>query len=103
MSHSSRRNFTSPSIVNGAGLAAIAAFVVAAGAVIPTASAAAAASNEGTAYCLSGDGISDCSFTSRAQCEASASGGLGICTIVPAWHEPRDRYAIRRLVPRPRG
>jgi len=30
-------------------------------------------------YCLSSDSQNDCGFTSLAQCEATASGGLGEC------------------------
>ncbi|MCA6111177.1 DUF3551 domain-containing protein [Bradyrhizobium cenepequi] len=34
-------------------------------------------------YCLTGDGENDCGFTSLPQCEATASGGLGVCNMVP--------------------
>ena len=32
-------------------------------------------------YCLTGDSENDCGFTSLAQCEATASGGLGECNV----------------------
>lgn len=34
-------------------------------------------------YCLTGESENDCGFTSLAQCEATASGGLGGCNMVP--------------------
>src|ERR1700761_1506220 len=70
------------------------AFVLAAGALSPTAPAAAATTGAQATYCLSSDSESDCGFTSLAQCEATASGGLGECSMVPAWSRPRDAYAL---------
>ena len=32
-------------------------------------------------YCLTSDSQNDCGFTSLAQCEATASGGLGECNV----------------------
>jgi hypothetical protein len=34
-------------------------------------------------YCLSSDSGNDCGFTTLGQCEATASGGLGVCNMVP--------------------
>jgi hypothetical protein len=103
MSHSFRRNLTSSTSVNSAGLAALAAVVLAASAFLTTAPATAATSSEPAAYCLSGDNGTDCGFSSRAQCEATASGGLGVCNVMPSWQEPRDRYAVGHLASRLRG
>ena len=60
--------------------AMIVALVLGAGAFLSTTPAAAAG---GGNYCLSSseNGV-DCSFTSLAQCEATASGGLGECNMV---------------------
>jgi hypothetical protein len=68
---------------------AFATLVLAGGAFISTMPAAAAAS-ERTTYCLSGDGQSDCGFMSLAQCEATASGGLGVCNAVSSGPLQRD-------------
>src|SRR5262249_60238851 len=68
---------------------AFATLVLAGGAFIPTMPAAAATS-ERTTYCLSGDGQNDCGFLSLAQCEATASGGLGVCNAVSAGPLQRD-------------
>jgi Protein of unknown function (DUF3551) len=40
---------------------------------------------DGHSWCLRdySDGINDCSFGGRAQCEATAAGGLGECMIDP--------------------
>jgi hypothetical protein len=73
----------------------IAALCLAAGALLSSAPAA-AASGERAGYCLSGDGTADCGFTSLAQCEASASGGLGVCNIVSAGLAERSRAALSR-------
>ena len=103
MSHPSLRNVAFSSAVNDArvisqrfsraGIAAIAALVLATGAVVLTVPAAAASNSGHAAYCLSSDSENDCSFTSLAQCEATASGGLGVCDMMPAWPEQRGRYA----------
>ena len=77
--------------------AAIAALVL--GAFLSAAPAAAAGGN----YCLSGDSITDCSFTSLAQCEATASGGLGECNMVAAGFEQRGTYAFYRAHAAMRG
>jgi hypothetical protein len=39
--------------------------------------------DDSSRYCLTGDGENDCGFMSLAQCEATASGGLGVCNMVP--------------------
>ena len=47
-------------------------------------------------YCLSGESANDCGFTSLAQCEATASGGLGVCDMVavgPLEHGPYASHA----------
>ena len=72
------------------------ALVLAVGAFIPTAPAAAATSLSQATYCLTSDSQNDCGFTSLAQCEATASGGLGVCNMVPAWSRPQDAYAFDR-------
>jgi len=68
---------------------ASAAFVLAASAFVSTGPAN-AASGERVTYCLSGDGQNDCGFMSLAQCEATASGGLGVCNAVAAGPLQRD-------------
>ncbi len=78
-----------------AGFTAIAALVLAASAFISI-EPAAAANSERYSYCLSSDSENDCSFTSLAQCEATASGGLGVCAMVAAGPEPRGAYAFYR-------
>jgi Protein of unknown function (DUF3551) len=74
---------------------ASAALVLAAGAFVPAAPAAAAERAHAT-YCLSSDSENDCSFVSLAQCEATASGGLGECNRVATGLEPRGAYAFYR-------
>jgi hypothetical protein len=74
--------------------AAIAAFALAAGAFITP--AAAATNSERASYCLSSDSENNCGFVSLAQCEATASGGLGVCSMMPAWSEQRGRNAFDR-------
>jgi hypothetical protein len=78
-----------------AGFAAIAALVLAASALIST-EPAAAANSERAVYCLSSDSENDCGFTSLAQCEATASGGLGVCDMMAAWPEQHGPYALYR-------
>jgi hypothetical protein len=79
-----------------AGFAAIAALVLAASAFISI-EPAAAANSERAVYCLSGESENDCGFTSLAQCEATASGGLGECAMVAAGPLQRDPYALYRF------
>jgi len=79
-----------------AGFAAIAALVLAASAFISI-EPAAAANSERAVYCLSGESENDCGFTSLAQCEATASGGLGECAMVAAIPLQRDPYALYRF------
>jgi Protein of unknown function (DUF3551) len=108
MSHPSLRNVAfSSATVNRAGVtrqglsrtgaATIAALVLAAGAFISTAPAVAATSSEHAVYCLSSDSQNDCGFVSLAQCQATASGGLGVCSMMPAWSEQRGRNAFDRF------
>jgi Protein of unknown function (DUF3551) len=78
-----------------AGFVAIAALVLAASAFISTGPAA-AANSERAVYCLSGESENDCGFTSLAQCEATASGGLGVCNMMAAWPEEHGPYARYR-------
>jgi Protein of unknown function (DUF3551) len=73
--------------------AAIAALAFAVYAFHPAKAAAATASDHAT-YCLSSDSQSQCGFTSLAQCEATASGGLGVCNMVPAMSD--DLGSFRR-------
>ena len=86
---------THPSLRNPA-LFAAAALVLAASAFIPIAPAAAATSNAHATYCLTSDSENDCGFTSLAQCEATAFGGLGECDMRPAWSRPQDATALDR-------
>jgi hypothetical protein len=65
--------------------ATLAALVLAASAFISAAPAAAATGSAPATYCLSGDSQNDCGFMSFAQCEATASGGLGVCDVAPMW------------------
>ena len=58
---------------------------------------AAAAESEHAVYCLSSDSENDCSFASLAQCQATASGGLGVCDMRSAWRDPLGAYARYRL------
>jgi hypothetical protein len=46
---------------------------------------------------MSGESENDCGFTSLAQCEATASGGLGECAMVAARPLQRDPYALYRF------
>jgi hypothetical protein len=73
------------------GIATIAVLVFGACASLASPPAAAAVGN----YCLSSDANMDCSFTSLAQCEATASGGLGECKLVvtPATRGPQALYS----------
>ncbi len=51
-------------------------------------------------YCLSGSGygyLGDCSYSSYAQCEASASGRLAYCSINPRYaYAEQPRYPHHR-------
>ena len=76
------------------------ALMLAAGAFLPTAPAAAATSNAHTTYCLTSDSENDCDFTSLAQCEATASGGLGECDMRPAWSRPQNATTLDHSRPR---
>jgi len=80
---------------------AMAALVLAACAFIPVAPAAAADSGHAV-YCLSGESENDCGFTSLAQCEATASGGLGECEKVAAGPERRGPAPLHRFQAKPR-
>jgi uncharacterized protein DUF3551 len=83
------------------GTAAMAALVLAAYAFISIAPAA-AADNGHAVYCLSGDNENDCGFTSLAQCEATASGGLGECEMAPAGLPQRGPAPLHRFQAKPR-
>jgi hypothetical protein len=81
--------------VSRLGAATLGAFVLAVCAFISTGPAAAQTS-ERASYCLSSDSENDCGFASLAQCEATASGGLGVCNMAPTWTRARDAYAMQR-------
>jgi hypothetical protein len=66
--------------------------VLASCAFISTAPAKAASSERAT-YCLSSDSQSDCGFASLAQCEATASGGLGVCDTISALPEEHGAFS----------
>jgi|AmaraimetFIIA100_FD_contig_41_11075979_length_738_multi_5_in_0_out_0_1 hypothetical protein len=74
----------------------LAMLVLGACAFLSTAPAAAAGGN----YCLSSDANMDCSFTSLAQCQATASGGLGECNMVVAPPLSRGRYGFAPAISR---
>ena len=104
MKHPARYNSSFSSITNGAhirrnvsrlGAATLGAFALAVCAFISTGPAAAATSEQAS-YCLSSDSQNDCGFASLAQCEATASGGLGVCDMAPTWTRARDAYAMQR-------
>ena len=102
MNHPSLRDLSFSSAGAGArpGIAAMAVLVLAACAFLPVAPAAAADSGHAV-YCLSGDSENDCGFTSLAQCEATTSGGLGECEMVPAVLPQRGPAALRRFQAKP--
>jgi hypothetical protein len=80
------------------GIAAMAALVLAACAFVSIGPAAAADGAHAT-YCLSSDSENDCGFTSLAQCEATASGGLGECKMATAGF--RNAIRLRSTASRP--
>jgi len=88
--------------VSRLGAATLGAFALAVCAFISTGPAAAATSERVT-YCLSSDSENDCGFMSLAQCEATASGGLGVCNMAPTWPRARDAYAMQRSPARSNG
>lgn len=77
--------------------AAATALALGAGTFLSAAPAAAATSGTRTTYCLTGDSQNDCGFTSLAQCEATASGGLGECAMLQAWSRPQGAYTLDRF------
>jgi hypothetical protein len=99
----SRSSAAGDAFVSRAGCVVLAALVLAASGLISPRPAAAATGSAHAVYCLSGDNEADCGFTSLAQCEATASGGLGECNRVVA--EPMDRgpYAFARAHARMRA
>jgi hypothetical protein len=109
MNRSSFRSLSFRSAANGArmagpgrsGTTAIAALALAACAFVPIGSAGAADRGHAV-YCLSGDSENDCGFTSLAQCEATAAGGLGECDMAAAALPPRALTALHRFQARPR-
>jgi hypothetical protein len=111
MKHPARYTSSFSSFTNGArvrrnvsrlGAATLGAFALAVCAFISTGPAAAATS-ERAVYCLSGESENDCGFASLAQCEATASGGLGVCDMAPTWTRARDAYAMQRSPARSSG
>ncbi len=111
MKHPARYNSSFSAVANGArvrrnvsrlGAATLGAFALAICAFISTAPAAAATSEQAS-YCLSSDSQNDCGFASLAQCEATASGGLGVCDMAPTWSRARDAYAMQRSPARSNG
>ena len=56
----------------------------------PAASAVFAMRTNDYSWCLQYDGGTDCSFTSRSQCAATAAGGLGECVYIVPGAQPRD-------------
>ena len=85
----------------GSGHAAMAALFLAACAFIP-AGPAAAADGGHAVYCLSGDSENDCGFTSLAQCQATAAGGLGECEMAAAALPQRGPPPLHRYQAKPR-
>lgn len=64
------------------------------------------AAAEDGAFCISGfnyDGIGDCSYSSYAQCEATASGTANICLANPYYHAKPDAPPARSRVSRRRN
>jgi hypothetical protein len=61
-------------------------------AVLRPATSAVFTQNKLDAWCLQDDtaGVTDCSFSNRSQCEATAAGGLGECA--PMMPGIRERY-----------
>ena len=55
----------------------------------PTAAIAAARTTD-YSWCYQYDGGTDCSFSSRSQCAATASGSAGECVYIPSGAQPRD-------------
>jgi len=111
MNHPSLRNFSFSPAANGPrvagqglsrpGTAAMAALVLAACAFFSVGPAAAADSGQAV-YCLSSDSENDCGFTSLAQCEATASGGLGECDVRAAGLPRRGPVVLHRFQAKPR-
>ena len=103
MNHPSLRDLSFSSAGAGArpGIAAMAVLVLAACAFLPVAPAAAADSGHAV-YCLSGDSENDCGFTSLAQCEATAAGGLGECDRVAMGPQQRGTTVLHRFQAKPR-
>ena len=105
MTHLALRNASFSSTANRAcierhglsrlGYTTMAALVLAVGAFISTEPAAAASAPRAT-YCLLSDSQSNCGFTSLAQCEATASGGLGVCNSETVWPGERGPEEFSR-------
>jgi len=55
----------------------------------PAAAAVAMRTND-YSWCLEYDSATDCSFTSRSQCAATASGHAGECIYIAPGAQPRD-------------
>jgi hypothetical protein len=56
----------------------------------PTTSATAATGIHDYSWCLEYDGATDCAFSTRSQCEVTASGGLGECVHIATAAQSRD-------------
>src|SRR5262249_7828059 len=56
----------------------------------PTTAAVVAARTNAHSWCLQYDGGTDCSFSNRAQCAATAAGGLGECVATTSGAWTRD-------------
>jgi hypothetical protein len=55
----------------------------------PTAVIAATHTND-YSWCLQYDGATDCAFSNRQQCAATASGSAGVCVHIATSAQPRD-------------
>jgi hypothetical protein len=56
----------------------------------PAASAIFAMQTNDYSWCLQYDGATDCSFSNRSQCAATASGHAGECIYIAPGAQPRD-------------
>ena len=76
-------------------------FLLAIGGSVVTINAAEASSRTRSAYCMQGQtspGLSNCTFTSMAQCRATASGRRMTCIANP-FYKGRRSSALRELQP----
>jgi len=56
----------------------------------PAAAAVAAMRTNDYSWCLQYDGATDCSFSNRSQCAATAAGHAGECIYIAPSAQPRD-------------